>query len=438
MLDQFLAFIEKHELFKRDDNLLVAVSGGKDSVLLADLLHKTSFSFSIAHCNFNLRGHESDEDEKFVKSIAKTYGCPFYLKQFETNKYAEEKGLSIQMAARQLRYDWFHELVSNNSVDFLLTAHHLNDSIETALFNFVKGTGVSGLKGINYETGIIRRPLLFAKREEIDSYAEETGLEWREDSSNESKKYHRNKIRHEILPKLKEINPSLEETFRNTAKRMISTDNLIDHAVENLRCDVITEGRNETVLLKRLANEELVVIERFLKPYKFNFTQAEELQELIRAKSTGKVLRSESTVITIDREKLYLALNEKEESVKVKISKGINQITFNSYQLDLSTTNDLSINNRPEEAKLDLAKLEFPLILRKWQQGDRFQPLGMIGKKKLSDFMIDEKIPLNLKSEVLVLVSENKVVWVVGKRIDDRFKITSETTKALHLKLSHD
>lgn len=438
MLDRFLAYIKEHSLFDTKSKLLVAVSGGKDSVALVDLLIKSDFNFSIAHCNFGLRGSESDQDEQFVKKLAHDGGSTFYSKSFSTNKYAEENGVSTQMAARDLRYDWFKNLVATKGYSDIVTAHHLNDSLETALFNFIKGTGAAGLKGINPSNGVVKRPLLFAKRGEIDLYISENELQWREDSSNLSVKYHRNRLRHEVIPILKDINPSVEDTFISTSKRMRSLQALLRSATSTFEKTIVKDGFHVRISRSKILETELVVLEAALKKFDFNLVQVEELLHLVSNHSVGKVLQSPTHILNVDRDAVYVSPLTSISGSSVSIPSAESCIKFMRMELSLKVTDDLTINKEQLMVKVDYSKLEFPLVLREWQEGDTFRPLGMKGKKKLSDFMIDEKIPLNLKSDILVLTSEANIVWVVGKRIDDRYKITNSTTKALQLTISHD
>jgi len=438
MLDRFLAYIKEHALFDTKSRLLVAVSGGKDSVALVDLLLKSDFTFSIAHCNFSLRGSESDKDAEFVKKMALDIDSTYYSKSFSTNKYAEENGISTQMAARELRYKWFDELLAEKGYTDILTAHHLNDSLETALFNFTKGTGVAGLKGILPINGVVKRPLLFAKRDEIDQYVSENNLRWREDSSNVSVKYHRNRLRHDVIPVLKEINSSLEDTFSNTSKRMISMELLLKSATASFEKSFIRNGSHLSVSKSKILETEIAVLENSLKKYGFHLPIVEELLKLVRNHSVGKVLQSATHILNVDREVIYLSPLNVDTNASTLISLGDKLAQLNDIKMTLEMTDDLEISGDQFVVKVDYSKLMFPLLLRKWQEGDTFQPLGMKGKKKLSDFMIDEKIPLNLKSDILVLTSEANVVWVLGRRIDERYKLTSTSKKALQLTISHD
>ncbi|MEQ8927941.1 MAG: tRNA lysidine(34) synthetase TilS [Fulvivirga sp.] len=438
MVNDFLNFIESEALFNKNDNLLVAVSGGKDSVVLVHLLNKLGFTFSVAHCNFKLRGKESDEDEVFVRSISKKLKVDFYSNSFDTKKYASEKGISTQMAARDLRYRWFEELMETRKFDYLLTAHHLNDSFETALFNLAKGTGVAGLRGIKSKNEPVRRPLIHFPKSAIDHYAKANAVDWREDSSNESTDYQRNYLRHEVIPKLMSVNENLFDTYKITASRLASLEEVLKNTVIAFSSEVTERSGVKEIPLKSIAIVEIVVLEEYLKPFGFNFQQCENLKQLALGSNSGKVFRSNDFQITIDRELALLSRIADTQDFDVVVHSFEFDKVIGSKHIILKPTDDVSITHVTNTEKVDLDKLKLPLKIRSWQEGDWFQPLGMKGKKKMSDFMIDEKIPLNLKSSVLVLESEGQIVCVIGYRIDDRFKLTNNSKKALQIQIYND
>ncbi|QSE98952.1 tRNA lysidine(34) synthetase TilS [Fulvivirga lutea] len=438
MVNEFLTFVNSERLFKKTDKLLVAVSGGKDSVVLVHLLNKLGFNFSIAHCNFRLRGNESDGDEVFVKGISEKMKVAFYSTSFDTKKYASNKGVSTQMAARELRYNWFDELMKANGFNYLLTAHHLNDSFETALFNFVKGTGVAGLRGIKPKHNYVIRPLINFPKSMIDEYAVENAIEWREDSSNESSDYHRNYLRHEVVPKLKSVNENLLGTYQVSASRLSSLERLLQEAVKDLNTEIVGDGDIKEIPLKSILRVELVVLEEYLKPFGFNFQQCQSLKQLAVGTNSGKIITSTNYQITVDRETAFLTKISKTLSIEEVIDSFDCNKGIGSVHITFKSTSDLSIARISGIEKVDLDKLKLPMKVRSWREGDSFQPLGMKGKKKLSDFMIDEKIPLNLKSSVLVLESDGQIVSVIGYRIDDRFKLTNKSKKALQIQIVND
>lgn len=429
MLKRFLDFIKNNQLISKGDKTLLAVSGGIDSVVLTILFKEAGFDFAIAHCNFQLRAEESDTDETFVKALAKSLGVKYFVHSFDTKNYAALHNISTQMAARDLRYSWFKELAGSNNFNAIATAHHLDDSFETALFNLAKGTGISGLRGMLPKKENIIRPLLYATKDDIVKYATEKRLQWREDSSNESVKYSRNLIRHKVMPVLKLINPSLEDTFRQTQQRLYETEVVLKNEVERIRNQNIQiKGSDAFISIEALRGVQAVVIEELLKPFGFNFSQVQELLVLIKKTASGKVLESEEYLLNVDREEIIISPLNADITERL-----INQDTKEVHNEVVKITTEIvtarKILTKETEASLDFDLLKFPLKLRKWKQGDVFQPLGMRGKKKISDFMIDEKIPLNLKQRVCVIESEGEVVWIVGHRIDDRFKVHHNSKK---------
>ncbi|MEL7001672.1 MAG: tRNA lysidine(34) synthetase TilS [Bacteroidota bacterium] len=424
MVDRLLAFINDQRLFGIDDKLLLAVSGGVDSMVLVHMLEQLKFKFTIAHCNFSLRGNESDGDEQFVSRYCASRSIEFYSKTFNTKKYAIEKGISTQMAARELRYAWFNSIRDNRGLTYILTAHHLNDSFETAIFNLSKGTGLPGLKGIVAKKGVIIRPLLFLTKLEIEEYATTHNLKWREDVSNESTKYHRNLIRHKIIPQLRKINPLLEKTFVNTSRRLAESDEAVYTLVEQLK-DKYTTQKGRDIWIDKKAIINAVVLHKLLEVYGFNYSQCIEIKN--SENHVGSIFTTRAHQLNVDREYLIVSLVEEYES-EIQINSDELEVSASHFKLQLTNTpydSDRVLIN--QNASLDLSKLKFPLKIRRWKQGDKFTPLGMKGKKKVSDFMIDAKIPLNLKSRVYVLLSGDEIAWVVGHRISDHFKVTGKT-----------
>lgn len=438
MLNEFLAVVEKHKLFKPNDKLLVAVSGGVDSMVLLDLLKKGEFNVTVAHCNFKLRGADSDGDEKFVKDTSENLGLNCLTESFDTKKYATDNSISTQMAARELRYTWFDELMDENNFKYLLTAHHLNDSLETSIFNFTKGTGVAGLRGILVKKDKLVRPMLEFTKEEVVDYAEQNNMKWREDVSNSSIDYKRNFIRKKVVPLLKEVNPSLESSFLLTAKRLQSLESLLEKQILEFKGAFELEGDHIFIRKVQFQKQEWVVLESVLKEYGFNHDHLQSTLDILNEDvPSGKQFESHTHSMNVDREHIIISPKFQNEDVLVEIREE-EEGTLNGVIVGGKVSDDLSYSIDPQAAKLDFDLLKFPLRLRYWREGDRFQPLGMKGKKKLSDFMIDAKIPLNLKKRVMVLLSENKIVWVVGHRIDERFKITPGTKKAYTLEIAND
>ncbi|MFN3403694.1 MAG: tRNA lysidine(34) synthetase TilS [Cytophagaceae bacterium] len=438
MLERFQNYISKNGLIFPDDEILLGISGGLDSVVLANLLHLSGFSFAFAHCNFNLRGQESDTDEEFVKSLAGEYKIRFFSNRFNTEEYSQKKGISIQMAARELRYAWFRGLTENHSFSKLATAHHQNDLAETIILNLTRGTGISGLKGFKPKNGNIIRPLLFATREELELYAKENKIQWREDSSNNSVKYNRNLIRKKIIPVLKEINPALEESMYLTAIKIAATENILNEYVSRIRKLCLRIENNLHVIDLQILMEHSIethlVLYELIKPFGFSYLDAEAI---LNFDSSGKKLFSKTNEIIMDRNKLVLIPIEESNInfTDIQIPIISDHVTSQYFTINASaySKENFILNTNPAFAQLDMDLLEFPLVIRAWKEGDYFQPIGMKGKKKISDFLIDLKIPLHLKKLIFVLTSGEDIVWVMGKRISEKFKVSKSTKRIYQL-----
>ncbi|MDJ1466639.1 tRNA lysidine(34) synthetase TilS [Cytophagaceae bacterium DM2B3-1] len=439
MLKKFLTYINEKTLFQPDEKVLLAVSGGMDSVVMLHLFYKAKLNFAVAHCNFGLRGEESDADEQFVKKLAKKYKVPFYSEQFDTEAFALQEKVSIQMAARVLRYEWFEGICKDNGFSVIATAHHLNDTLETVLFNLTKGTGIAGLHGIQSKNGRIARPLLFANREEIYEYVVENQLAWREDSSNQSSHYHRNLIRNEVIPLLKTINPNLEHTIEHTVDRVLAVEKVFLAEVEKTRAVVMRqEGGVTYINFEKLQAEiePVIKLHELLKPFHFTYTQVNDIWQTLGAES-GKQFDSPSYRLIKDRTELVITAKGLQSYIPATIDADSTQFQNEVISLSIQkvSASGFKIPSSPKIAALDLATLKFPLKIRLWKQGDKFCPLGMKQKKKVSDFLIDEKVPVNIKERTYVLLSGEDIVWIVGMRIDDRFKLTKETTEVYQISL---
>ncbi len=422
-------------------HLLLAVSGGLDSVVLTDLIFNAGFSFSIAHCNFQLRGDESERDEAFVRMLAQKYNVPVHVKQFDTLQYAEENKIGIQEAARELRYNWFEELLNGewSMVNCqLLTAHHADDNIETVLFNILRGTGINGLHGILPQQEKIIRPLLFAKREDILAYAKENRLEWVEDSSNESTKYTRNYIRHEVLPMLKQIFPSVADNISNSIERWREAEQLYNQALSIHKKKLCTIKGNEVhIPVRRLqqSNPLKTITFEIIKDFSFSAAQTTDVISLLQSES-GKYVASLTHRIIRNRNWLIITPNKTDEADNILIQEGEKHVVFAEGEMTVDRglwTVDRLPSTDKYIAALDVSCIQFPLLLRKWKQGDYFYPLGMRKKKKVSKFLIDQKVSLNDKEKVWLVESNKKILWIVGHRIDDRFRITPSTKEVLQL-----
>ena len=432
MLAKFQNHLNKNLPFLNGRKLLIATSGGIDSMVLLELCSQSKLDIRAAHCNFQLRGDESDEDEKFVKAQCEKMDILLFVNHFDTKKFAEDQKLSIQVVARNLRYDWFNTLLINNDYDYILTAHHLDDSLETVLINFTRGSGLDGLTGIPQQNGTIIRPLLPFSRNEIEAFAKEKNILWREDSSNASDKYLRNKLRHDVIPILKELNPSLLDSFEKTISNLQQAQTLVDDASRIVYRKVVTDINFQ----KRINLSELMQLPNYqaylyqwIEP--FGFSDWDSINDLVIAQS-GKQVFSETHVLLKDRNELILFPKQNEiEPVNFLISKDQKEVKF-PLKMAFCNVDDISVQTT-NTIFVDEDKLQFPLVIRKWKEGDWFYPSGMNGRKKLSKFFKDEKFSLLDKSSTWLLCSENQIVWVIGKRLDEQFKVTESTTKILKI-----
>ena len=421
MLEKIENHIAENFPFLKDKKLLIAISGGIDSVVLVHLLHQLNFDISLAHCNFKLREKESDLDEEFVLKLSQKTSNQIFTKSFNTKKFAKENKQSTQIAARNLRYNWFKELIKKHNFDFVLTAHHADDNLETFLINLTRGSGLDGFTGIPALNGNIIRPLLVFSREEIIAFAKENNIDWREDASNASIKYIRNKIRHKIVPVLKEINHNLLETFSKTLENLQESKQIIKDKIEEVSTEIIikenTISKIDILNLQKLSNPKAYLYQ-LLKAS--NFTEWNDIHNLLSAQS-GKQIFSKTHTILKDREFLILSKNLPSISVeKFLIDKNTSEIKH-PIHLKFENVEEKSTENR-QIIYVNKEQLKFPLILRKWQHGDFFYPAGMQGKKKLSKYFKDEKLSLLEKEQTWLLCNSNsEIIWIVGKRQDNRF-----------------
>lgn len=427
-------------------HLLIAVSGGIDSVVLLEILTTLGFDCSIAHCNFKLRGEESERDEHFVRNLATQYQIPFYTKSFDTASYALENKMAIQEAARNLRYKWFYNLLTTvkqqdaNKHYYLLTAHHANDSIETVLFNFFRGTGIAGLHGILPKNGNIIRPLLFAKKNEIEAFAAQQQLTWVEDSSNATDSYSRNYIRHQLLPALKNIFPNVEDNILQNIERFKEVEQIYVTSVQQIIASLIeVNGAEVHIPILKLQKQQSIatIVFELVKCYQFSSAQVPDILQLLHS-NNAKFVASPTHRIIKNRNWLIIAPLQNIHHNFVVIEKNNTTISFDQQTLQINNLNDVPLNFKTtlDEVFVDAATIAFPLLLRKLKVGDYFYPLGMHKKKKIARFLIDKKLSATEKEKIWVIESNGKIIWVVGNRLDDRFKITNKTKQVLHLKLS--
>lgn len=426
MLTKFQHHITTNFSQLRDKKLLLAVSGGVDSMVLLDLFYKLRFDICVAHCNFQLRGTESDGDEMLVRETCQDSYIPYFIETFDTTEFANENKLSIQLAARKLRYDWFQEIISLG-FDYVLTAHHLDDNVETFLINFTRGTGLEGLTGIPAQNGNIIRPLLPFSRLEIENYALEKNIQWREDSSNASDKYFRNKLRHDIVPILKELNTGFLDSFQNTLNHLQQAESLVNDASKLVFEKVVEEKENHIEIhLKPLFEFKnyKAYLYQWLKDY--GFSAWNDIYDLVEAQS-GKQVFSETHFLLKDREKLILSERKLSNNSAIFIIDSLDSKVNIPLKLRFSKAVNI-FETHSNCIFVDENKLKFPLTIRKWREGDYFYPSGMNGKKKLSKYFKDEKYSLLDKENQWLLCSEDQIVWVIGKRADSRFT-TKETTQ---------
>lgn len=431
MLKKFQQHITSNFSFLKEKKLLLACSGGVDSVVLCDLLSKTSIDFAIAHCNFSLRESESDTDATFVERLATTFQAPFFLQKFDTKSFAEEKKISIQMAARTLRYDWFFELLETENFDYLVTAHHLDDDLETFIINTTRATGLKGLTGIPEHTPKIVRPLLIFSKEEIEAYAVQNKLRWREDSSNKEVKYLRNKIRLEVIPKMKEAEPGLLENFQKTQKYLNQSQQLVDDYMMLVYKQIVTKSavgyEINIAKLEKFPHTEALLYELL---HSFGFTAWQDIFNLLTAQ-TGKKVFSPTHGLLKNRDALLLH--------KIQVPQ---KTVYFVSEIPVQVNNPIGLKFQFAKAPgkttgktifVDAQALTFPLEIRKWRAGDVFYPTGMQGKKKLSKFFKDEKLSLLAKQKAWLLCSQNEIVWVIGYRADRRFQADLESKKIIKI-----
>jgi tRNA(Ile)-lysidine synthase len=403
-------------------------------MVMLRLFNKAGFSIAVAHCNFGLRGNDSDGDEHFVRIACAQIGVPFHCEKFNTNMFAESNALSIQLAARKLRYDYFERVRLEHGYTSIATAHNLNDSFETVLLNLTKGTGIRGIGGIPVISGNVIRPLLFASRDQISAYAHLENVRWREDSSNAQDDYQRNFVRHHVVPLLKQINPNLDHTSSRTLERINGAIEMNKVFLERFKAEAVTESGG----LIRLNSEVLrsypfaqVLLWEFAKEFGFNYTQC---CEAIGTTHAGKRFYSSTHSLTVDRGALIITRFNRGEIPEVSIDANQAYASNGYDRLVVESQNDNApIENSSLNAQVDASKLSFPLIWRKWRAGDTFQPLGMESHKKISDLLIDLKVPAPEKEHVTVIESAGKIVWVVGLRMSDLFKVSAQTTAIVKL-----
>ena len=445
MLDQFQAYINRYHLIAEGDKLILALSGGIDSMVLADLLQKAKVEFVAAHCNFHLRGEESDGDDWFVRKFAEKRGIQCFVKHFETEKYAAKYGISIEMAARDLRYAWFEQLRRQLGYDKIAVAHHADDQAETFFINLLRGAGIRGLKGMRPQNGVIIRPLLWASREQIRKYAVENHITWREDHTNVETVYLRNRIRNQLLPVFDELQPGARQGLYKSLEHLASENELYRALLKEKLSNLVEVQGGVSVIARRddeaiqnntldchatlaMTKSEQLLFE-WLRQYGFNTDQCHFIFEAMES-GIGNKYYSPTHQLVIGRNELQLSEIKPivDEEIAIQIGEEEIHSPLNLCFSKLDNSADFIIDKSPEVAQLDFDRIRFPLTLRHWRHGDRFHPLGMNGSKLLSDFFVDQKFTEWQKQNTWLLASSNDdILWVVGYRIDERYKVTSET-----------
>ncbi len=440
MVERFKNFISENNLIPAGSTVLLSVSGGIDSMVMAELFRAGGYKFAIAHCNFHLREEESDDDSLFVAEYAKQNNLTFHLEEFKTNDYAAHHKISVQMAARELRIAWLEKIVEKYGYQCYATAHHQDDQIETLLINLLRGCGISGLHGILPKKGRLVHPLLFTNRKEIEEYAMKNNISFREDSSNIRRDYLRNKIRHILVPALHEIEPSYRQVFQENIERFRQVESIYKKSIQSVTSSMISEkGEQVKISLKSITTLDPAESYLFeiLSSYGFNFSDVKSILKSLN-KQSGKTFLSGTHRLVKDRD--YLIIEKRNDKVfnaqELLIEKDL-KIVYDPIRLEfdhLTQGEEMPVNIDKNLAFIDNDKLSYPLILRKWKKGDHFYPLGMRGKKLISDFMIDKKLTVFEKEKLWLLLSGNQIVWIVGHRIDNRFKVTGKTKDIICIK----
>ena len=440
LLDNFQRYIRRNELAAPEDFILLTVSGGVDSMVMLSLFVRSGYRVGVAHCNFQLRGVESEEDEELVRREAEKYGVPWYNKRFDTKGEMERTGESMEMAARRLRYAWFDELSREHGYTVVAIAHHIDDSIETFFINLLRGTGLRGLTGITTHAGKLIRPLMFASRKDILEYAVAQHIPYREDSSNRSTKYLRNKIRLGLIPRIREINPKFTDLMRRNIERLTDTQLFIEAAVAHMREEVVTQADGiATIHVERIEAaypRNFAVYELLSSQYGFKGDVCDALCRALSEAATGRRFYAREYVATVDRGRILVERIAPGDACEVTVEQGAQRSYCGNMVLyfEACDIDDIRAYDVPEQvALLDADLLRYPLRLRRWREGDTFIPFGMEGRKKVSDYLIDRKVSLPEKQRQFVLLSGDEIVWLVGRRIDDRYRLTDRTENVLRI-----
>lgn len=427
MVKQFLNHLSSFQISESGKTLL-AVSGGMDSMVMLHLYIATELPIAVAHCNFKLRGHAADEDALLVRRTCDQLGITFHLHEFDTQNYAWENGLSIQMAARELRYAWFEQLMDDFHYQQVATAHHLNDTIETVIMNWIHGGSLESFAGIPVKQNRIVRPMLFATRSEIEHYCQEHKIQWREDESNLTDDYTRNFLRHQVMPKLKEVNPSLEQTIRRGLHKIAGETELLSMGLAQWQSRYLVR-KEDRVAIDKHGFDQLhhpdAILWKCIRPLGFNLDTCDEVIHAMKGQP-GKIFYSSTHQLVIDRDALILTPRPLAWD-PVEVAAGQSKVSIGKFEMVIADSKEAQLTKTQLEVLVDADQLRFPLTWRKWKAGDFFYPLGMEHRKKISDFLINIKVSRADKDDVTILESDGKIVWVVGYRLDNRFKVTPQT-----------
>ena len=427
-----------------NSRILVGLSGGADSIALLEILLQLGYHCQAAHCNFHLRGEESDRDEAFVRQWCQNKEIPLHVVHFDTQQTACDQGISIEMAARQLRYNWFKTLLEKEQLHYLAIGHHADDSVETFFLNLTRGAGVRGLSGIQYRNGQIIRPLLNLSRAEIETYCRHNNLEYVNDSTNAEEHYLRNKIRHSVVPVLKSINPAFLETMQGNMQRMMEMGELLNETTETFRQQAVAMEDDNLLISKKILQQtthKRLILFEVLNGFGFNAATIDDLLRCIEEERIGRQFFSSTHRLILDRYNLVLLpRNKEEEKESYYIEQGVGSMDqpLTMALTEYEKKEPFELVRPPHIGLFDSDLIQFPLTLRHWQEGDQFKPLGLNGFKKLSDYFIDKKIRRDQKEQMWILLSGNDIIWLVGERIDDRYKITAKTKNILEIKLTEN
>ena len=438
LIDRFQEYITREKLFTRQDKILLTVSGGVDSMVLMSLCVNSGYTVGVAHCNFGLRGRESDEDEILVQEHARKYGIECHNRRFDTTGEMERTGESMEMAARRLRYTWFAELCEEHGYSVIAVAHHIDDSIETFFINLMRGTGLRGLTGIHQQVGRVVRPLMFASRKEILDYALHKHIPYREDSSNKTTKYLRNKIRLGLTPRIREINPRFPFIMSRNIERLMAAQRFIDGAIDHIYAESVSEEAGIiTINVDGITDSrEFVIYEILSSRFGFKGDVVDGLCKALQQNTTGRRFYSRSHVAYIDRGNIVVSPITEQDACQISVNEGQQRAYCGNSVLyfEICDVDSLPTYNVPDNvALLDADSVTYPLTVRRWSDGDTFIPFGMTGRKKVSDFLIDSKVSMAEKGRQFVLISNAEIAWLVGRRIADPFRITDSTERVLRI-----